>query len=121
MKGDSMDAVEEILKNLNTWIVCLLTGAVLWGIQQVVPASLVKKTWWKKILKVAPLLVGALLAIVPDLRPVPESLVHSAAVGFIFGSIAQSVYDLLREYGPSKLKALLGARAKRTAAANGEE
>ncbi len=108
-----MEAVEQILANINTWLVCLCTGALLWGLRQVTPEKLEKKAWWKKIMKSAPLLVGALLALIPGLRPAPESLIHSAAVGFLMGSISQSTYDLIREYGPKKLRVLLGARAKR--------
>jgi len=64
-------------------------------------------------MRVAPLFVGGLLALIPDFRPVPDSMPHSVAVGFISGSFAQSAYDLIRDNVPEKLKAILGSRAKR--------
>lgn len=108
-----METVEQIFTSLNTWLLCLLTGALLWVVQQVIPATLSEKAWWKNLMKVAPLLVGAMLALIPDLRPVPGSLVQSATVGFLMGSIAQSTYDVIRGYGPDRLRAILGARSKR--------
>ena len=110
---EQLSTIGDIANNLNTWLVCFATGALLWMIQQVAPESFVTKAWWKKVLKIAPMLVGALLALIPNLNPVPGNITHSVVVGFIVGSMAQSAYDLLREYGPKKLKALLGARAKR--------
>jgi hypothetical protein len=113
MKGKAMHGLEAIYENLSTWIVLLLTGAIVWMAQQVAPAAWVKATWWQKVMKVSPLILGALLALVPPLNPVPGNLVHSVAVGFILGTMAQSAYGLLRTYGPEKFRALLGARAKR--------
>jgi len=108
-----MESLEAIAQNLNTWLVLLFTGAFVWAVQQVAPAQWVEAPWWKKIMKVIPLLVGALIALIPHLQPVPDNLVHCAAVGFILGTMAQSAYRLLREFGPQKMKAFLGARAKR--------
>ncbi|MCP4569030.1 MAG: hypothetical protein GY841_15760 [FCB group bacterium] len=106
-------SIVQIFTSLNTWLVCLATGTLLWAVQQIVSESFVNKAWWKKIMKISPLVVGALLALIPDLNPVSGNLTHSAIVGFIVGSLAQSAYDLLREYGPDRMRQLLGARAKR--------
>jgi drug/metabolite transporter (DMT)-like permease len=108
-----MEAVEQILWNQNTWVVCLLTGALLWAVRQITPPKLEKSTYWKKILRVIPLFLAAGLATIPDLRPVANSWVHSAGVGFIAGSFSQSIYDTLRDVAPKRFKATLGARAKR--------
>lgn len=111
-----MDSFQEIITGLNTWLVCLGAGAVLWLIRQVTPESIENKEWFSKILRVSPMIIGALLALIPDLRPVASSWVTSMIVGFIMGSIAQSVYDTLRDFAPKWLKRILGARAKRIAA-----
>lgn len=112
-RGYLMEAVEQILMNQNTWVVCLLTGALLWVLRQLTPPSLEKSVYWKKVLRVIPLFLAAGLAAIPDLRPVPGSWVHSAGVGFIAGSFSQSIYDSLRDFAPKRFRALLGARAKR--------
>lgn len=108
-----MEAVEQVLMNQNTWIVCLLTGALLWAVRQLTPPKLEKSAYWKKILRVVPLFLAAGLATIPDLRPIPTSWVHSASVGFIAGSFSQSIYDSLRDFAPQRFKVLLGSRAKR--------
>lgn len=108
-----MQDVVAIFTSLNTWIVCFLTGALIWVIRQFTTEAVETSTWWKKVLRIAPLIIGSLVATIPSLMPVTDSIVQSAAVGFIAGSFSQSAYDAIRDYAPSAIKKLLGARSKR--------
>ena len=112
-----MDVFESVISNLNTWLVMLGVGVIVWGVRQVLPASIEETRIWKVLLRVVPLGLGAALALIPGLRPIPENLTQSAAIGLIGGSFSQSAYDFLRELMGSKMKSMMGSRAKRLSVA----
>jgi len=109
-----MDVINGVLQNLNTWLVMLAAGVVVWGVRQILPDKIEKAKIWKVLLKVLPLAVGAGLACIPGLRPVPENIVQSAAVGLIGGSFATTAYELLREVVPDKIRGMLGSPSSRS-------
>lgn len=108
-----MDVFESVISNLNTWLVVLGVGVIVWGVRQVLPAAVEETRLWKVLLRVVPMGLGAALALIPGLRPIPENMTQSAVIGLIGGSFSQSAYDLLRELVGDKLKAMMGSRAKR--------
>ena len=109
--------VTEVLTSSWFWIklaiIMLGTGTLIWLVRQVLPVHLEKKKYWKKILKVAPVPLGALVAIIPGVQLFPENLAVCAIIGFIAGSFSQTAYDSVRDFVPEKIKSLLGSRAKR--------
>jgi apolipoprotein N-acyltransferase len=92
----------------------LVAGVVVWGIRQVLPDAVENSKIWKVVLKVLPLAAGAGLACIPGLRPLPENIVQSAAVGLIGGSFATTAYELLREVLPDKIRGMLGSPSSRS-------
>jgi hypothetical protein len=108
-----MDVVGTIFDNLNTWLVVLITGVIVWAARQILPYRIERTKLWKKILRVAPILIGAGIAMIPGLRPIEGSLVQSAAVGLIGGSFSQWTYSLARELVGEKMKAAMGSKASR--------
>ena len=112
MEGGT-DVLNDVLLNLNTWLVMFLTGVVIWVIRQVIPVAVEDHKAWKISLTVMPVFLGALIAIIPGLMPVPDNMVQSCAIGIIGGSFATKVYELLREVVSEKMREKLGGRAQR--------
>lgn len=108
-----MDVIEGILSNLNTWLVMFIVGIVVWVVRQVLPEEMENARLWKVLLRVVPVLLGAGVALIPGLQPMPENLAQSAAIGMIGGSFAQTAYGLLREIVGERMRAKLGSRSKR--------
>ena len=107
-----MDIFNEIFLNINTWLVILATGAVVWAVRQVIPDVLEKSKIWRLVLRLSPLLMGGLLAAIPGLRPL-DVLGQSIAVGVIGGSFSATIYELAREAVPRRFKAMMGSRTTR--------
>lgn len=108
-----MNVIENVFSNLNTYLVLFLAGLAVWIIRQAMPDHVEGTKVWRVVLRILPILLGGLIAIIPGLRPMPENLQQSIAIGLIAGSFATSTYELLRELVSKKLKAALGSRAKR--------
>lgn len=108
-----MNVIENIFGNLNTYLVLFLAGLAVWIIRQAMPDHVEGTKVWRIILRILPIILGGLIAIIPGLRPMPENLQQSVAVGLIAGSFATSTYELLREIVGKRLKAALGSRTKR--------
>jgi len=115
-----MDIIDTIF-NTNTLLMMLVTGVIVWVVRQVLPDTVEGTKVWRTVLRVAPVGIGAAVALIPGLRPIQDSLVQSAAIGLIGGSFAQTVYDVVREGAGSKIKAMMGSRVRRQKIANGEE
>jgi RsiW-degrading membrane proteinase PrsW (M82 family) len=98
--------------NLNTMILVLSTGTVLWTVRQILPDKVENAKAWKIILRIAPVFLGVGLALIPQLRPM-ENIVQSAFVGGIAGSLSSTLYGFIREALGEKVKALLGSKASR--------
>jgi len=113
-----MDVVDGVLGNLNTWLVMFVVGVLIWALRQILPDAIEGTKVWRTILRVLPIGVGTAIALIPGLRPIPENLTQSAAVGMIGGSFATTAYELLREIVGEKLKAKLGSKARRN---NGDD
>jgi len=107
-----MDVIEGILSNLNTWLVMFIVGIIVWMVRQILPAKIEKMRIWKVLLQVVPVLIGAGVALIPGLQPMPENLVQSGAIGMIGGSFAQTAYGLLREIVGDRMKAKLGGKVQ---------
>lgn len=108
-----MDVFEIVISNLNTWLVVLGVGVIVWAIRQVLPARVEDGHVWKTLLRIIPMALGAGLALIPGLRPMENNMMQSAVIGLIGGSFSQSLYDLLRQLVGTRLKALMGSRAER--------
>jgi apolipoprotein N-acyltransferase len=116
-----MDVIDGVLSNLNTWLVMFVVGVVIWALRQILPDAIEGTRVWRTILRVLPIVLGAAIALIPGLRPVPENLTQSAAVGLIGGSFATTAYELLREIVGKELKKKLGSRVGRKSEAPGAE
>jgi len=116
-----MDVVESILSNLNTWLVMFIVGILVSVVREIFPEKMENARLWKVLLRVVPVALGALIALIPGLQPLPESLVQSAAIGMIGGSFAQTAYGFLREIVGERMKAKLGSKAGRLSAPPGGE
>jgi hypothetical protein len=108
-----MDVFEIVISNLNTWLVVLGVGVIVWAIRQVLPAKVESGYIWKTLLRIIPMVLGAGLALIPGLRPMEDNMMQSAVIGLIGGSFSQSLYDLLRQLVGTRLKAMMGSRAER--------
>ena len=108
-----MNVIEAVVYNLNTWLVMLGAGVVVWAIRQVFTKFEGTKVW-RLVLRVLPIGLGALIALIPGLRPMPENLAQSSMIGIIGGSFGTTAYELLRELAPEKIRLALGSKARRT-------
>lgn len=108
-----MDVFEAVVSNLNTWLVVLVVGVVVWAVRQILPAAIEESRLWKVLLRVIPILLGAGVAAIPGLRPVEANIAQSMVIGMIGGSFSQSVYDLLKTLVSERMRKLMGSRAKR--------
>jgi apolipoprotein N-acyltransferase len=109
----NLDVISGVLQNLNTWLVMLAAGVFVWILRQVLPMVIENSKLWKIVLKVLPLFAGAGLACLPGLRPISDNMMQSAAIGLIGGSFATTVYELLREVLPGKIREMLGSPSSR--------
>lgn len=104
----------------NLLLIILATGLVVWIVRQILPDAIEETRLWQVLLKVVPVGIGALVALIPGVRPV-DNLVQSIFLGMIGGSFAQGAYGFLRAVAPEKAKALLGSRSQRNKINNGDE
>lgn len=104
--------IQEIITGLNFWLIVIFTGALVWVVRQIVPAHLEKTKWFRALLKVVPVLVGAGMACIPALRPV-QDVAQSMLIGFVGGTFSQSAYGILRSLAPEKIKAILGGKTQK--------
>ena len=102
-----INVIEDVLQNLNTWIVVFSTGLFVWMLRQAIPDAIEQSKVWKILLRLIPMFVGIGIAIIPGLRPVPDNIMQSGAIGFIGGSFSQSAYDLLKSTLSDKMKIAL--------------
>lgn len=116
-----VSAVIDQIFSLNTVLVMLGVGVIIWAIRQILPDTIEGTKVWRTILRVAPVGLGAAVALIPGLRPIQDNLAQSAMIGLIGGSFSQTAYDFIREIGGDKIKALLGSRVSRQRSANGDE
>lgn len=100
----------EILTGLNFWLIVIFTGALVWLARQVIPATCEDKRWFQILLKVAPALIGAGVALIPALSPVTDSI-QSLFIGFIGGTFSQTAYGILRSVAPDKIKSFIGGKS----------
>lgn len=107
-----MDIFEEIFQNINTWLVVLATGAIVWIFRQAVPEKVNDSKGWRLLVRAAPILVGAALAAIPGLRPLPV-VSQSVMVGIIGGSFSTVIYEIAREAIPTRFRNMLGSRSRR--------
>jgi hypothetical protein len=107
-----MDIFEQIFLNVNTWLVVLATGAVVWAIRQVIPEKVNTSKVWRLVIRLAPVLLGGVLAAIPGIRPLPI-VSQSIMVGVIGGSFSSTIYEIAREAVPRRFKNMMGARATR--------
>ena len=108
-----MDVINEVLANLNTWLVMFLTGLVIWIIRQVTPDVIEEAKWFKLLLKLSPLVIGTGIALIPGLQPMPDNLAQSGAIGLIGGSFASNLYKILRDHVNAKIAAAIGSKSDR--------
>lgn len=113
METVEIDVLEDVLKNLNTWLVVLIVGVVMWITRQIMPDKIEATKLWSILLRIIPLVLGIAIALIPGLRPVEGNLAQSGAIGFIGGSFAQSVYGLIRSVVNARMKAMIGSRQER--------
>jgi len=107
-----MGALEQIFST-NTLLMMLVTGVIIWVVRQIIPDNIESSKTWRTVLRVAPVGIGAAVALIPGLRPISDNLVQSAAIGLVGGSFAQTAYGIVREGAGEKVKALMGSRVGR--------
>jgi hypothetical protein len=107
-----MNIYDTVICNLNTWLVMLGAGVVVWAIRQVFTRFEGTKVW-RVALRVLPIGLGALIALIPGLRPMPENLAQSSMIGIIGGSFGTTAYELLRELAPENIRLALGSKYRR--------
>lgn len=112
-----MKDVIGILSGVNIWLISLAVGVIVWGVRQVLSEGVEDHRMWKVLLRVGPMLLGALLAVIPDIRPQPDSWVASSLWGLLAGSVSQTAYSALRSMVPEKIKALMGSKSARNSRA----
>lgn len=87
-----MDLIESIFMNLNLWLVVLAAGVLVFIVRKVTPDDIEEMSWFRLMVTILPLVLGACLAMIPGLRPFDE-LAQCAAAGVIGGSFASKAYD----------------------------
>lgn len=105
-----MDLFEKLFQNMNLWIVMLVTGVVVYVIRLVTPDKIEGSKWFRTVLTLLPLVMGTAIALIPGLRPIPESAMQSGAVGFIGGAFSSKVYDFVSSLVTDKIKLKLQGR-----------
>lgn len=106
-----MDVYEAIV-NLNTVLILLGTGVLVWIIRQIMPNKIEETQVWRVILRILPVFIGAGLALIPGIRPL-DNLAQSAIVGAVAGSLSASTYEVLRELMGEKIRMLMGSPQQR--------
>lgn len=102
----------DTLLSLNTLLIVLSSGTLIWIVRQVLPSHIEKSKAWKVILRILPVFVGAGLATIPQMRPL-DNWVQSIFLGGIAGSVASTTYGFLREALGARVKMILGSKASR--------
>lgn len=102
----------ETLLSINFWLIVLFTGAFVWVIRQVIPAKLEKTKWFRLLLKISPVFIGAGISLIPGLRPA-EAIAQCLLLGFIGGTFSQTAYGILRSIAPDKIKSVIGGKEEK--------
>jgi len=110
-KEDEMEVYDAVV-NLNTLLILLGTGVAIWIIRLFIPDAVEETKVWKVVLKILPIIIGALIALIPGLKPT-EVIAQCAIIGAISGSLSANVYGVLREAMGEKIKALIGSPQER--------
>lgn len=100
------------LVNLNTVLLLLASGLIVWIVRQIIPDRIEKMKVWRIVLRILPVALGAGLACVPQLRPM-SSLPQSLVIGGVAGSFSSTLYEVVREALGEKIKAVLGSPQSR--------
>jgi len=108
----------EAIVNVNTVLIILAVGTIIWVLRQILPDYIENHKVWKVVLRVLPVALGAAVAMIPQLRPMGD-IVQSAVLGAVAGSFSSTLYGFIRAAMGEKIKLLLGSKATRKA--NGEE
>jgi hypothetical protein len=114
------NVLENILGNLNTWLIVLETGLIMWMIRQVMPDSIENSKIWKIFLRLIPMAIGIILSIIPGLRPFPDNVAQSCGIGFIGGSLSQSVYDFFKSLLSDRMRKIISSKGNRNIVKNDE-
>lgn len=104
----SLDAILSI----NTLLIMLGTGVIVWVLRQVLPDRIQKSKVWKTALAILPVGIGAGLAVAPGIGPF-SSNVHNLIIGAVAGSLSSNTYDLVRGMLGDRMRLLLGSKAAR--------
>jgi len=105
-------SVYEAIVNVNTVLILLGTGLIIWIIRQAVPDEIEAKKVWRIILRFLPIAVGAGLALIPGIKPM-ENISQSVIIGAVTGSLSSSTYEIVRELMGEKIKVLMGSPQQR--------
>jgi hypothetical protein len=108
-----MKGVIDILSGANIWLISLAVGVIVWTVRQVISNGVEETRLWRLLLKVGPLVLGGLLAVIPAIQPQPDNWVASCLWGVLAGSVSQTAYSALRSVVPEKIRALMGSKAQR--------
>jgi len=100
--------VYEAIVNLNTVLVLLGTGVLIWVIRQIMPDKIEQTKVWRVVLRVLPVFIGGSLALIPGIRPL-DNLTQSAIVGAVAGSLSANTYEFVRELVGKRIKGLMGS------------
>lgn len=106
-----MDVYEAII-NLNTVLIVLGTGVCVWVIRQIIPDHIEGTKFWRVFLRVLPVFIGVVLALIPGIIPMKE-LSQSIIMGAVAGSLSSSTYEILRELVGQRLRERLGSPQER--------
>lgn len=104
-----MNLIESIFANLNLWLVMLAAGVAVYVIRLLTPDKVEEKQWFRFLVTILPLVLGAGLAMIPGLRPF-DSLAQCAAGGVIGGSFASKVYEMFAKIMSKKIRHKLQGR-----------
>jgi hypothetical protein len=110
--------VYDAIVNLNTVLIVLGTGLLVWIVRQILPDPIEEAKLWKTLLRVLPIGIGMGLAMIPGLKPA-EVVAHNLIIGGVAGSLAANLYGLMMKILGERVKAFLGSAASRKKAPNG--
>jgi hypothetical protein len=107
-----MDVLDAIV-NINTVLILLAVGTIVWVVRQIMPDHVESTKLWRVVLRILPVGVGMGIAMIPQLRPMADNLAQSAIVGGVAGSFSSTLYEVIREALGTRIKAILGSPQNR--------
>jgi len=96
------------LVTLNAILVLLGAGLGVWLVRQIVPDKIEETKVWRVILRVLPVILGGLLALIPGLHPMGDTA-QSVVVGAVVGGLSSNLYEVIREMFGERIKGWLGS------------